>query len=337
MEDVPIHINHQSTRFIDQLRLFIRSRNMAYATEKTYVGWVLRFIRFHNKRHPREMGPKEVESFLNHLSIERRCTKSTQRTALNSLVFLYKQFLKRTDLECMNFVAANKKRRVPVVFSHNEALRVISLIKGPARLMSQLMYGSGFRVSEVINLRVRDIQFELHQINVIAGKGDRDRVTLLPHKLVTHLEEQIHLVKILHNRDLRDGFGHASCSGANSRRFNTASQSLAMQFIFPSANHMLDPVSGIFLRHHIEKTYLSSRVKAAISKANLNKLASCHTFRHSFATQLLQSGEDIRTVQALLGHADVQTTMIYTHVIDQYSASVISPVDLLDINNKNKH
>lgn len=334
MEDVPIFVNHRSTRFIDQLRLFIRSRNMAYATEKTYVGWVLRFIRFHNKRHPKDMGRKEVESFLNHLSLQRRCSKSTQRTALNSLVFLYKQFYKSTNLECMNIVASSKKRRVPVVFSHNEALRVISMIKGPARLMSQLMYGSGFRISEVINLRVRDIQFELHQINIIAGKGDRDRVTLLPNKLVIDLEEQIKLVKILHNRDLRDGFGHVSCSGSNTRRYSTASQSFAMQFIFPSANLMLDPVSGIYLRHHIEKTYLSRRVKSAISKANLHKLASCHTFRHSFATQLLQSGEDIRTVQELLGHVDVQTTMIYTHAINQYSASIISPVDLLDINNK---
>lgn len=329
MEDVPIFVNHRSVRFIDQLRLFIRSRNLAYSTEKTYVCYILRFIRFHHKRHPESMGRAEIEEFLNHLSLNRKCSKSTQRTALNSLVFMYKKFLGRSDLGRLNIVPSSKKRRVPTVFSHNEALGVISHLKGPVKLMAQLMYGSGLRISEVISLRVRDIEFELQQITIVAGKGDVDRVTFLPEVLVVELQEQIKLVEILHKRDLRDGFGHAYSNEALSRRYSESSLLFASQFLFPSFDLVCDPESNLFVRHHIEKSYLSKRVKRAVIAAGLNKIASCHTFRHSFATQLLLDGKDIRTVQKLLGHANVQTTMIYTHVLNDLSLRVVSPLDVL--------
>jgi len=329
MDDVPVSVNHLSTRFIDQLRLFIRSRNMAYATEKTYICWILRFIRFHNKRHPRAMGRREIESFLNYLSIEARCRNSTQRTALNSLVFLYKTFLKRTDLDNLNIIASSKSRRVPVVFSQNEALKVISNLSAPCKLMAQLMYGSGLRISEVVSLRVKDIEFELKHIRVIGGKGDKDRLAFLPASLIGELQDQIDLVSIQHKRDLADGNGYVYCTGALSRRLGASSKSFSMQFLFPSPRLFYDESMGELFRHHIEKSYLSKRVKQAIKLSHLNKQASCHTFRHSFATQLLHDGNDIRTVQELLGHADVQTTMIYTHVINNPSMPVVSPLDTL--------
>lgn len=327
MDDVPVVVDSASTRFIDRLRLFIRARNMAYATEKTYVFWVKRYIRFHKMQHPEQLGRLHIESFLNYLSIERGCSKSTQRTALNSLVFLYRQFLGINDLVGLNISQSNKQLRVPTVFSHIEALRVIACMEGCAKLMAQLMYGSGLRLSEVVGLRVRDIDFEMKNIIVRAGKGDKDRLTLLPVKLTKLLHDQITSVTLLHKQDLRDGHGSVHVTGALNRRSRQDSKACSMQFVFPSQRLSRDLTNSTSYRHHVDKTFLSKRVKLAIAQAGINKTASSHTFRHSFATQLLHNGTDIRTVQTLLGHSDVNTTMIYLHAVDSLSNTITSPID----------
>jgi len=327
MEDIPIHVAHDSERFIDRLRLFIRARNLAYATEKTYVTWILQFIRFHKMQHPREMGANEIESFLSYLAVQRFCSKSTQRTALNAIIFLFKRFMQRDDLGELNYINSKKNRRIPTVFSHKEALHVIKQLTGKYKLMVQFMYGTGLRISELIRLRVKDIDFEMHQTIVRNGKGDKDRITLLPESLVEQIRSQITLVEILHKRDLSDGFGQVYLPNALERKYKNANKELKWQYLFPSGSITLDPRSNIKRRHHLNKSVLTKQVTSAIRKSGINKKAASHTFRHTFATELLIAGYDIRTVQQLLGHSDVSTTEIYTHVIKQGNAGVKSPID----------
>ncbi len=327
MDDIPLHIDHLSERFIDKFRLFIRSRNLAYATEKTYVGWVLQFIRFHNMKHPSEMGENEIESFLSYLVVQRHCSKSTQRTALNALIFLFKRFLNREDIGKLNYVSSKRHRRIPTVFTHEEAISVIEHLRGKPRLMVQLMYGTGMRISELIRLRIKDIDFGMSQTIIMDGKGGKDRITLLPERLIAQLKNQITLVSALHKQDLQDGFGEVYLPNALNRKYINAPKELKWQFLFPANNISTDPRSGIKRRHHINKTTLGKHVSLAIKKSEINKKASSHTFRHTFATQLLIKGSDIRTVQQLLGHSDVSTTEIYTHVIKQGNAGVKSPID----------
>jgi integron integrase len=327
MDDIPLYIDHLSERFIDKLRLFIRSRNLAYATEKTYVGWVLQFIRYHGRKHPDEMGESEIEAFLNYLVIQRYCSKSTQRTALNALIFLYKKFLKREDIGKLNYASSNRHKKIPTVFTHDEAIDVIDNLSGKPKLMIQLMYGTGMRISELIRLRVKDIDFGMNQIIIVDGKGGKDRITLLPKVLIKQLENQIVAVSALHGQDLQDGFGEVYLPNALNRKFINAAKELKWQYLFPASKISTDPRSGTKRRHHINKTTLGKYVTKAIRNSNINKKASSHTFRHTFATELLRSGYDIRTVQKLLGHSDVSTTEIYTHVIKQGNAGVKSPID----------
>jgi integron integrase len=327
MEDIPIHINHNSDRFIDKLRLFIRSENLAYATEKTYVNWVIQFIHYHKKRHPQDMSELEIENFLTYLTVERYCSQSTQRTALNALIFLFKRFLQRKDLEQLFYKGSKKQRKIPTVFTHEEALCVISHLKAKHKLMIQFIYGSGMRISELLRLRVKDIDFGMNQTIIMDGKGGKSRITLLPEVLKTQLEDQITLVSLLHKQDLIDGFGEVYLPNALNRKYKNAAKELKWQFLFPSGRISKDPRSGIYRRHHLEKSVLGKHVTKAIRDSNINKKASTHTFRHTFATQLLQNGNDIRTVQKLLGHSDVSTTEIYTHVIKQGNAGVKSPID----------
>ncbi|PCI63737.1 MAG: recombinase XerD [Gammaproteobacteria bacterium] len=327
MNDIPVYIAHSSDRFIDRLRLFIRSRNLAYATEKTYVSWVLRFIRFHDKKHPKEMGEKEIEDFLNYLVLQRYCSKSTQRTALNALIFLFSKFLQREDLGKLNFKTSKRNRRIPTVFTHEEALSVIDNLNSNHKLMTKLMYGTGLRISELIRLRIKDIDFGMNQTIVRNGKGDKDRITLLPERLKEQLKDQIISVSILHKQDLGNGHGEVYLPNALSRKYQNAAIELKWQYLFPSHVISTDPRSGEKRRHHINKATLSRQIMLAIRKSEINKKASSHTFRHTFATQLLIKGSDIRTVQQLLGHSDVSTTEIYTHVIKQGNAGVKSPID----------
>jgi len=243
MDDIPIFIDYRSPRFIDRLRLCIRSRNLSYATEKTYVYWVLQFIRFHQKRHPDTMGSMEIESFLSFLATDRHCSKSTQRTALNALIFLYQKFLSREDIGKLNFSCSTKPQSIPTVFSKDEANLVISQLTGKYKMMAQLIYGSGLRISELIRLRVKDIDFDMNQIIVRSGKGDKDRITLLPKILQQQLYEQISLVELLHQQDIRAGHGEVYLPYALSRKYKNAAKELRWQYLFPSNNISLDPRS----------------------------------------------------------------------------------------------
>ena len=326
MEDVRISINPKSQKFEQRLRYFIRSQNKTWSTEKTYLLWIKRFIYFHGKRHPKEMGPDEVNQFLNHLAIERNCSPSTQATALNALSFLYNQFLKK-ELGKLDFQLSRRQPKIPVVFSAQEAQQVIEYLEHPYSLMARLLYGAGLRLNECLSLRVKDIDFQMSQILVMQGKGNKQRYTVLPNSLVPELQSQIRRVAVLHRQDLAQGYGEVYMPNALARKYPRAATSLAWQYLFPSSNISVDPQSGVKRRHHLHARSIQKAVKAAIQLANINKMASCHTFRHSFATRLLENGYDLRTIQELLGHSDVETTEIYTHVVKKGGKGVVSPVD----------
>ncbi len=329
MDDVPIPVKPDSARLLDRLRLFMRSRHMAWATEKTYVHWIRRYIYFHGKRHPEEMGAAEIESYLNYLGNQRAVSPGTQAIALNALVFLYKQFLQQ-EVGKLHYQPARRQRRVPVVFSHAEAMAVIGQLSGMYWLMATLMYGAGLRVMECCRLRVKDIDFGMNELVVRDGKGGKDRRTVLPAQAVAGLKKQIEKTRLLHGQDVLDGCGEVWMPYALSRKYPKAAGELAWQFVFASGNIAEDPQQrGTFRRHHIHPRTIQKAVKAAIHKAGIHKHANCHTFRHSFATRLLESGYDLRTIQELLGHSDIATTEIYTHVLNKGGRGVLSPVDRL--------
>jgi len=326
MDDVPPVLPENPTKMMHRLRKLIRSQNKAWATEKTYLSWIKRFLRYHKLKHPDLLEASDVEDYLNHLSVNRHCSPSTQATALNAIVFFFKQFLQR-PLDGLNYERAKTYRRIPVVFTPEEAKKVISHLSGDRRLMAKLMYGSGLRVSECLKLRVKDIDFERREITVRAGKGNKDRKTLLPDLVTEDLYEQIQFVGAIHDRDLRDGFGEVYIPYAFARKSPAAAVSFEWQFIFPSTRMSSDPRDGKIKRHHRHQRYIQRAVREAMKKAGIRKHASCHTFRHSFATTLLESGYDIRTIQELLGHSDVATTEIYTHVLNRGGRGVKSPLD----------
>ena len=328
MEDIPVKIPVEPTRFIDRLRAYIRAQHLAYKTEKTYVHWILRFIRFHDKRHPEKMGSKEVETYLNHLAVHNNVSKNTQKTALNSLSFLYHRFLQR-DLGELDIAHAKRARRIPVIFSHKEASRVIKNLEGIYQLIAQLMYGSGLRINECLRLRVKDIDFDMSMIIVRNGKGNKDRRTLLPESLVTALKEKIQYVNNLHTFDMANGHGAVYLPYALAKKYPGAAEELGWQYLFPAGHVSVDPRSDVTRRHHIMDSTVQRHVRQAIKKAGIVKQSGCHTFHHSFATQLLENGYDIGTIQELLGHSDVSTTEIYTHVLKRGGKGVISPVDAL--------
>jgi integron integrase len=326
MDDVPILIPPNSKRFLDQVRTQLRGRGYAYSTEGTYLHWIIRFIRFHQKRHPDQMGKTEVEAFLNHLAVVGNVSPSTQRTALNALVYLYVKYLARPPAE-YTFRMAKQTRRLPSVLSHEEVQSILLHLKGTPKLMVELLYGSGLRLQECITMRVKDIDFRLHTITVRQGKGDKDRVTLLPVILRDRLNDQVATVKMLHKRDLLDGYGEVYLPHALSRKDKTAAKYFGWQYLFPSPRVSTDPRSGVQRRHHIHPTLLRKHLKNAVAQTPIYKPVKTHTFRHSFATRLLEKGYDIRTIQKLLGHSDVRTTEIYTHVLGRGAMGVISPAD----------
>jgi len=313
--------------FLDHVRKVIRTHQFSYSTEKTYVSWIYRFIVFHHKRHPREMDGREVADFLTYLAVERKVSASTQNQALNALVFLYKKVLKY-PLDSFDFRRARIGKRLPVVLSRNEAHRVISNLQGEFHLMASILYGSGMRLSECLNLRVKDIDFDLKELIVRGGKGNDDRRTILPGSLIPQLQIQIEKAKIrLGENLLLGGFKGASMPEALERKYPHAPIDPAWQYLFPARKPALDPRTGRLKQHFRHESYLQKAVKSAIRKAGISKNASCHTFRHSFATHLLEDGYDIRTVQELLGHKDVRSTMIYTHVLNRNKFNVRSPLD----------
>jgi len=326
MDDISRTIPAGPLRFLDQLRQDIRARGYAYQTEKTYLHWVRRFILFHNKRHPREMGAEHINSFLSHLGCQRHCSPATQRIALNALVYLYRKFLK-VELDALNFEKARIKRRLPVVLTHREVQCILAQLPDKHRLMVSLLYGSGLRQNELLNLRVKDIDFGLSTLTVRSGKGDKDRTTLLPQSVQESLTGQIAFVDKQHTRDIEDGVGDVHLPNALARKYPGAARELGWQFVFPSTTIGACPRTGVLRRHHLHHTALRKQVTRARVRAGITKHVKCHTFRHSFATRLLQQGYDIRTIQKLLGHSDLSTTEIYTHVLGRGAMGVVSPVD----------
>ena len=318
----------KGSKFLCHVREVIRTNHFTYSTEKTYINWIYRFIIFHKKRHPEEMGGEEISQFLTYLAIERRVSTSTQNQALNALIFLYKKVLK-IPLDGFDFKRSRIGKRLPVVLSRDEVQTVLSYLHGEFLIMASLLYGSGLRLSECINLRVKDIDFNLNEIIVRAGKGDNDRRNLLPRLLIPQLTRQIEKAKIkLEENMLVRGFEGASMPEALERKYPNASKEPGWQYIFPSRKPAIDPRSGKLKQHYRHVSYLQKEVKNAIRKSQISKNASCHTFRHSFATHLLEDGYDIRTVQELLGHKDVRDTMLYTHVLNRNKFNVRSPLDI---------
>src|SRR5205085_5208655 len=296
-------------------------------TEQAYVAWIRRYILYHGKRHPSELDEEHVAAFLSSLALEGKVAASTQNQALSALLFLYKEVLEQ-DLKFISGVArVRRPPKLPVVLAPEQIRRVLANLNAQYRLMGELLYGSGLRLLECLRLRVKDIDFHYLQIVVRDGKGGKDRRTMLPISVVPSLREHLERVKEQHVVDLAEGFGTVHLPGALERKFPGATREWAWQYVFPARQRSLDPRSGKERKHHVSEKNLQNAVKAAVQAARLGKAASCHTFRHSFATHLLENGYDIRTVQELLGHKDVSTTMIYTHVLNKPGLGVKSPLD----------
>jgi integron integrase len=313
---------------VQRYREELQTRHYARRTVKTYELWLRRLLRFHGMRHPRDMGSAEVNAFLTHLAVDLKVSASTQNQALASLLFLYRELLER-DLELEGVVRARTRRRLPVVLSEAEVRAVRDRLEGQPALVVGLLYGSGLRLMEALRLRVKDLDFERRELTVRDGKGGKDRLTLLPQSLVAELQQHLLGVRRLHQADLAAGWGRVLMPNALARKYPNADREWAWQWVFPQEHRWHDRASGIQGRHHLDPSIVQKAVKRAVAEAGVTKSASCHTFRHSFATHLLERGQDIRTIQELLGHQDVSTTMIYTHVLNRGPLGVRSPADLV--------
>ena len=320
----------QGKRLIDRLREEIRTRHYSRRTEKAYWYWIRYFILFHDKRHPAEMGAAEVSGFLSWLATERQVAAATQNQALSALLFLYRSVL-GVELPWLDHMTrAQRPVRLPTVLSEGEVLRLLAQLRGAARLMAGLMYGAGLRQIECLSLRVKDVDFAYRQILVRDGKGAKDRVTMLPEHLVQPLQAHLGKVHALHGRDLKAGFGETRLPHALARKYPRAGREWKWQLLFPSGSRSADADGGVTRRHHVHPNTLGRTLARAARAAGIEKHVTCHTLRHSFATHLLERGYDIRTVQELLGHSDVSTTMIYTHVLNRGGRGVKSPLDRLE-------
>jgi len=319
---------HQPPKLLDQIRTLCRLKHYSIRTEQTYVDWAKRYILFHHKRHPREMGAPEVRAFLEHLAVHGKVAASTQNQALNALAFLYHQVLEQDLGDLGEVFRAKKPQRLPTVLTRCEVQRLLGNLDGTYRLIARLLYGTGMRLLEGLRLRVKDLDFEQHVILVRDGKGEKDRVTMLPDALVPDLRAHLDRVKQLHDADLAAGHGRVYLPYALEEKYPNANREWAWQYVFPAKSLSTDPRSGEVRRHHVNETSLQRAIKIAVRQARLTKPASCHTLRHSFATHLLENGYDIRTVQELLGHKDVATTQIYTHVLNRPGLAVRSPLDV---------
>ena len=314
-------------RLLDQMRDRLRTLHYSYRTEQQYLFWVRRFIVFSGKRHPATLGAADIEAFLSHLAVDRKVSASTQNQALAAILFLYKRVL---DLELPwldGIVRAKKSRYLPTVLTQGEVRAVLANLKGQYWLIGGILYGGGLRVSEALQLRVKDLHFEYRQIIVRDGKGGKDRVTIMPERLVATLQEHLERVRVLHDLAVRKGYGGVQMPMALERKYPQAYLDWGWQYVFPADQPSRDPRAGAWRRHHVFDDTVQRHVKAAAKAAAIEKPVSCHTFRHSFATHLLERGYDIRTVQELLGHKDVKTTQIYTHVMRKGANAVLSPLD----------
>jgi integron integrase len=319
------------SRLLDRVRAMVRARHYSRRTEKSYVAWIRRFILYHGKRHPLGMGAAEVTQYLSSLATERNVAASTQNQALSALLFLYRDVLGQDMPWLDDVVRARRSVRLPVVLTRDEVRAVIRQLRGTPRLMAILLYGSGLRLLECARLRVKDIDFARHQITVRAGKGDKDRVTPLPAIVDAVLARHLDAVRKLHDADLRQGAGWVELPWALARKYPNAGREWGWQWVFPATRLYVHRETGQRRRHHLHESVVQRAVKDAVHQAGIVKRATCHTLRHSFATHLLEDNRDIRTVQELLGHRDISTTMIYTHVLNRGPAGVQSPADRMDL------
>ena len=314
---------------LDRVRAAVRTRHYSIRTEEAYVGWIRRFVLFHSRRHPDEMGEAEINAFVSELATRGRVASSTQTQALSALLFLYREVLGRPVESLGDVVRAKRPERLPVVLTREEVKAVLARLDGSERLVATLLYGTGMRLMECLRLRVKDLDFGLNQILVRDGKGMKDRVTMLPAALREPLRRHLAAVRALHEADLREGFGGVYLPDALARKYPSAAKWWGWQWVFPARERSVDPrePGSQKRRHHLGETLIQRAVQRAVSEARIGKHATCHTLRHSFATHLLESGSDIRTIQELLGHRDVATTMIYTHVLNRGGLGVTSPLD----------
>ncbi len=314
-------------RLLDQVRNALRARHYSPRTEDTYVDWIKRFILFHNKRHPGELGERDISAFLTHLAVEKHVSASTQNQALASILFLYKVVLERELERLDEVVRAKRSQRLPTVLNRQEVAALFERLTGTHRLMAQLMYGTGMRLMECIQLRVKDVDFGYCQLTIRAGKGNKDRITMLPNALLERLRAHLLRVKSLHDADLAEGFGRTRLPDALARKYPNADREWGWQYVFPSRIRSPDRDTGVICRFYTSPSTFQRAIHSAARMARLAKRVSSHTLRHCFATHLLEDGYDIRTVQELLGHKDVTTTMIYTHVLNKGGRGVRSPLD----------
>lgn len=319
-------LHEKPKKLLDQVREAMRLKHYAYRTEETYVQWIRRYILFHDKRHPKDMGRPEIEAFLTDLAVNQRVAASTQNQALNAVLFLYHKVL-GIEIAGINAVRASQPRNLPVVLTKAEALAIIQTIAGPHQLVAKLLYGSGLRLSEALRLRVKDLDFAQQQIIVRDGKGKKNRITMLPVSALTELHDHLVGVRRQHQQDLGRGFGSVYLPFALERKYFNANRDWIWQYVFPAGRIVKDPRTGEMRRHYLHESGIQKAVKQAVRQAGIAKKVGCHTFRHSFATHLLEAGYDIRTIQELLGHKDVKTTMIYTHVLNGGGRGVKSPLD----------
>ena len=317
----------QQPRLLDRLRDRIRLKHYSIRTEHAYADWVRRFILFHGKRHPSELGVQEVEAFLTHLAVERRVSASTQNQAKSALLFLYKDVLDAELPWLKNVTGAKSPQRLPVVLNRNEVDALLAGMTGTSGLIARMLYGSGLRLLEAVRMRVKDLDLERLEIVVRDGKGAKDRITMLPASLVAPLSAQLALARALHNRDVAEGLGEVWLPFALERKYPSTARDWGWQYIFPSERLSRDPRSGKTRRHHLDEQGVQRSMRRALIAAGIHRPATPHTLRHSFATHLLEAGYDIRTIQELLGHSDVSTTMIYTHVLNRGGRAVRSPLD----------
>lgn len=323
----------QPPKLLDDVRRVLRLHHYSIHTERAYLGWIVRCIRFHRMRRREELFPGEpkIEAFLSHLAMAQTVAPATQNQAMNALIFLYKRVLNQAMDGSINAVRADQKVNVPVVMTREEVATVLSLLEGTPQLVGKLLYGSGLRMMEAVRLRVQDIDFQMKQLTVRSGKGDNDRIPTFPTTLTALLGNHLAKVKTLHQQDVAVGFGNVYLPHALARKYPHADKEWGWQYIFVARDRSVDPRSGSIRRHHVDLSVINKAMKVAVRRAGLTKNISAHTFRHSFATHLLQRGTDIRTIQQLLGHHDLATTMMYTHILQQGGQGVPSPLDDLGV------
>jgi integron integrase len=324
-----VHPACRQPKLLDRLAEALRARHYSPRTEQSYRHWVKRFIFFHNVRHPAEMAENEINAFLTHLAVREKVSASTQNQALSALLFMYRHVLGREVGNLGDVIRARTPRHLPIVMTREEVKAVLRCLDGSKWVMASLMYGAGLRLMECLRLRVQDIEFARNEILIRDGKGAKDRVTMLPESIKITLQDHLRVVKAVHEQDLRDGWGRAQMPHALDRKYPGAAAEWRWQWVFPQEHRWRNPQTREEGRHHIDESLVQRAVKDAVRRAGIVKRATCHTFRHAFATHLLEAGYDIRTAQELLGHEDVRTTMIYTHVLNRGGRGVRSPADTL--------